>query len=91
MVAVYAAPGMRPVAGAKVAVVPTYVTVPDTDVAPCASVKLDAEMVDGSIASLKVAESLLPMGTPVAPLAGTVEITVGRVVLAAAPVVKVHT
>jgi hypothetical protein len=43
------------------------------------------------MALLKVALSAWLMGTPVAPLAGTVEITVGFVLSAAAPVVKVQT
>ena len=59
--------------------------------APCTSTKVDKEIVDGSMASLKVAESVLPMGTPLAPLAGDVEVTVGAVALMDAPVVKVHT
>ncbi len=36
-------------------------------------------MVEGFIAVLKVAESLLPTGTPVDRLAGTVDVTVGAV------------
>ena len=48
-------------------------------------------MVSGFIASLNVAASALPSATLVAPLAGTVELTVGGVVFVAAPVVKVQT
>jgi hypothetical protein len=40
---------------------------------------VDAVIVEAFIAVLKVAESWLPMGTPVAPLTGTVEVTVGAV------------
>ncbi len=45
-------------------------------------------MVADSIASLKVAVTVVPVLTPVAPLAGDVEVTVGGVVSAAAVVVK---
>ena len=41
----------------------------------------------GSIASLKVAVSALPIGTLVSPAAGTVELTVGAVMSGPAPVV----
>ena len=46
--------------------------------------------VAGSIASLKVAVMLLLTGTLVAVLAGSVEVTVGAVASAVAPVVKPH-
>ncbi len=49
-----------------------------------------AVIVAGSIALLKVALILQLMGTPVAPAAGFVELTVGRVVSEVAHVVKVH-
>ena len=49
------------------------------------TVKVAALIVAGSIASLNVAETRVFTGTAVAPLAGTVEMTVG------APVAKVHT
>jgi hypothetical protein len=47
-------------------------------------------MVDGSIASLKVARTVVLTRTPVAPAVGTVEITVGGTASAAPEVVKVH-
>jgi len=48
-------------------------------------------MVSGSIASLKVALTLWLMPTAVAALTGTVELTVGGVTSAVAPVVKLQT
>ena len=48
-------------------------------------------IVAGAIASLKVALSLLAIGTPVAALVGSVAVTVGLVISAAAPVVNFHT
>ena len=67
-------------------------TVPATAVPPGpASVKVVAAIVAGFIASLKVALTTWLMGTPVAPLAGIVETTVGGVVSGAVAVVKVHT
>jgi len=63
------------------------VTVPATGVAPGpVTVKVAALIVAGFIASLNVAETRVFTGTAVAPLAGTVEVTVGD-----AAVVKVHT
>jgi hypothetical protein len=47
-------------------------------------------IVDGSIASLKVALADWLIPTPVAAFAGTVKLTVGGVTSAAAPVVKVQ-
>ena len=64
---------------------------PETAVVPCFKVKVTVVIVKGSIASLKVAVTALLMVTPVAALAGTVELTVGAVVSGVAPVVKVHT
>jgi hypothetical protein len=43
------------------------------------TVKVTAVMLAGSIASLKVAAKLLLNATPLAPLAGLVELTVGTV------------
>ncbi len=48
-------------------------------------------MVEAFMALLKVAATVWLRGTPVAPFAGIVEITVGLVVSGASPVVKVHT
>jgi hypothetical protein len=53
------------------------------------SVKVDALIVDGVIASLKAALKAWLIGTPVAPFVGTVEITVGKV--AAGTVLNRHT
>ena len=58
---------------------------------PCCSVNVDVLIVTGLTGSLNVADSAFPTGTFVAPLVGTVEVTVGGVVLAVAPVVKVQT
>jgi hypothetical protein len=79
--------------GVKVATLPltAYPTVPVLAVpAGHASVKLAVVRVSGSIASLKLAEISVLSATPVAPAAGTVELTVGAVVSGMAPVVKVQ-
>src|SRR6185295_6330987 len=55
-----------------------------------ASVTLTVVIVVGSIASLKVALIFWLKGTPVAPLTGSVALTVGAVVSGAAPVVKLQ-
>src|SRR5204863_6940685 len=52
--------------------------------------KLAVLIVKGSIASLKVALMARLVATPVAALAGTVELTVGAVVSGVAPVVKLQ-
>src|ERR1041385_7740989 len=75
----------RALVGAKVAVVPTKVTEPATGVVPCFRVKLVVLIVEGSIVSLKVAAIFLLIATPVAAFAGSVELTVGRVVSAGIP------
>src|SRR5260221_14384104 len=54
------------------------------------SVKVEALMVCGDIASLKVAWMAAVPPTPVAAGSGSVDATVGAVVSAVAPVVKVH-
>jgi hypothetical protein len=86
IVAVYTVPVARAVVGVNAAVVPAKVTVPATGVAPGpVKVKVAALIVAGFMASLNVAETAVLTGTPVAPIVGTVETTVG------APVVKLHT
>ena len=55
------------------------------------NVKLVPLRVAAFIASLKVAVTAVLLATPVAPEAGTVTVTVGRVVSGAAPVVKLQT
>ncbi len=77
--------------GVKVAVVPEYVTAPGTSVAPCFRVNEVVVSVEGSIASSKLTETALLTVTPVAALAGIVELVVGAVVSGAAPVVKLQT
>ena len=70
-----------------------YVTVPGT-AAPCVvltSVKLRIEMLAGFMASLKVAVIAVLVGTKVAPGAGTVSTTVGRVVSGGGAVMKLQT
>jgi hypothetical protein len=69
--------GARLLAGAKVAVVPVYDTVPDTNNVPCIKVKEQVVMVEGSIASLKVAVIFWLKGTLVALFTGFVELTAG--------------
>ncbi len=61
------------------------------NVAPCCKVIVKVVIVNGFIASLNVAVIFPFTDTPVAPLAGTVEITTGGVTSAVVPVVKVHT
>jgi hypothetical protein len=86
IVAVYKVLVVRMVVGVNVAVVPAKVTVPPTGVAPGPTKVNVAELiVAGFIASLNVAETTVLTGTPVAPITGTVELTVG------APVVKLQT
>ena len=82
-VAVYTVLDARLAAGVNVATEPaaTYVTAPVTPTPPGpVNMKVVASIVAGFIASLKVALSTWLMGTPVAPLTGMVEITVGGVV-----------
>src|SRR5439155_537880 len=65
--------------------------VPVTAVPPGpVTLKLAVVIVKGSIASLKVALMVWLIGTAVAPLAGTVALTVGGVVSGVAPVVKLQ-
>src|ERR1022692_3090871 len=91
MVATKEVPGARVLDGAKVAVAPIKVTAPGTVTPPCFKVKVDVLIVAGSIGSLKVAESLLLMGTPLDPTEGVTEITTGMSVFTTAPVVKLQT
>src|SRR5438094_8226653 len=66
-------------------------TVPATEVVPCFKVRRALVLVNGSIASLKVAAIFRLVATAVAALAGTVKLTVGAVVSGVAPVVKLQT
>jgi hypothetical protein len=87
IVAIYKVPVVRADEGVNVAVVPAKVTPPFTGVAPGpANVNVAALMVAGFMGSLKVAEIVVLRATPVAPFAGTVEMTVGG-----GAVVKDHT
>jgi hypothetical protein len=86
IVAIYKVAVARADVGVNVAVVPAKATAPATGVAPGPDkVNVAALIVAGFMASLKVAETVVLTATPVAPLTGTVEITVG-----AGAVVKVH-
>jgi hypothetical protein len=81
----------RAVKGEKVAVfvAASYVTVPASATPPAAAATVKvpgAVMVDAAIGALKVAAICWLRGTPVAPLAGTTEVTVGG-----GAVVKVNT
>jgi hypothetical protein len=87
-VAVYIADGESEALGCNVAVEP----LPDTDAGTAVPLlsrktKLLVVTLDGAIASLKVALTLVPTAAPVAPTAGTVLATVGGVV-SGAPVVN---
>jgi len=90
IVAVYRVLAARLLVGSKAATAFVEVTVPETGVAPCVKVKVAAVIVAGSIASLKVAAMFPLTTTLVAVLAGSVELTVGAVVSAVVPVVKLH-
>jgi hypothetical protein len=87
IVAVYKVDVARTAVGVKVAVGPAKVTPPATGVAPGpVTVKVVPLMVAAFMASLNVAETRVLTGTAVAPLAGTVDTTVGG-----AAVANVHT
>jgi hypothetical protein len=87
IVAIYKVPVARADVGVNVAVVPANVTLPFTGVAPGpVKVNVAALIVAGFMGSLNVAEIVVLRATPVAPLAGTVEMTVGG-----GAVAKVHT
>jgi hypothetical protein len=92
IVAVYTVLDARLAAGVKVATEPaaTYVTAPITATPPGpVTAKVIGLIVAGFIATLKVAVRAWLMGTPVAPLAGMVKMTVGGV--AAGTDLKLHT
>jgi hypothetical protein len=80
IVAVYSVSGVRSASGVKVAVWPEATTVPDMEVPAVATVKVVVVTVAVSIAWLKFAMIVVSTATPVAPAAGTVELTVGPVV-----------
>lgn len=80
IVTVYVVEKERLAVGVKVAVVPLYDTAPLILPVPLATVNVDVVMVDAFIASLNVAVMALFAATPVAPLAGIFELTVGVVV-----------
>jgi hypothetical protein len=94
-VSVYEVLAAKGLVGVKVEVfpVPAYATVPSTSVvrdAVGARVKVLLVMVEGSIGSLKTAETVVFVATSVTVQAGLVEITVGGVVSGAVDVVKLH-
>jgi hypothetical protein len=74
-------------AGVKIAVIPSApaATVPETGVAPCFTTKVVVVSESGSIASLKVTETLALRGTPLVPSAGFDELTVGAGMLSSDP------
>lgn len=89
IVAVYWEPPVSAAEGANEAVLPLTSTVPVTAVPPAfASLKLAVVSVEFVIASEKVADIEALVATLVAPFAGDVADTVGRVVSGAAAVVK---
>ena len=90
MVEVYPVAKAKLVDGVKVAVVPLKLTAPVTPVFPLdvlTNEKVEALNVDAFIASLKVAEMATFVPTPVALLAGVIEMIVGTV-LVCVPVVN---
>ena len=72
--------GVKDAEGVKVAVVPLYVTVPETGVVPFIRVNSAVVIVAGSIGSLNVAVTALSIAIAEAELTGLVDITVGGVV-----------
>jgi hypothetical protein len=88
-VAVYIVSGKRAVAGVKIAMVPTVVTVPATGVFACPCWKMKVLVVKGCITSVKTAPTLVLIDTPVAPSALMVLLTTGGVVSGAWVVVVI--
>lgn len=86
----YVVVGARSAEGSKVATLLTELTVPETPFPPVVNVKLSTSIVAGSIASLKVITASLLIPTPLAESAGSLETTVGAVLSATVPVVKLH-
>src|SRR5438477_10572080 len=84
-------PGACVLSGLRLPVTPAQVPVPVLFGSGSFSLKVAVLIVKGSIASLKAAAMLPLMATPVAALAGTVALTVGRVVSGVSPVVKLQT
>src|ERR1044071_449857 len=64
---------------------------PATAVDPCIKVEVAVLIVEGSIASLKVALMVWSIGTLVVPVPGRKALTMGAVVSGVAPVVKLQT
>jgi hypothetical protein len=90
IVAVYTVFKAYVLPGVNVATAPVQLTVPATAVVPgpvTLKVVAGDARVEQSIASLKVAVSVWPIGTPVAVFTGTTAVTAGGGVI----VVKVHT
>jgi hypothetical protein len=81
----------RGTSGVNVATCPVRLTVPRTGTTPADRVKVVAETLAGATGSEKVADTSVPMGTPVAPASGLTAVTVGGVVSGCGPVVKVQT
>src|SRR5580704_5097299 len=68
----------RSIVGTKVPVDPKALTAPETGVSPCCNVKVVAVNVVGSMGTLNVAANILAIETLEAPLAGSVDTTMGR-------------
>ena len=81
---------MRAAAGLKLALLPEHVIAPGTIVVPCFSTNDDEETVAEFMASLKLTDGLMLVGTPEEFAAGVTDRTVGGVTSARATVVKVQ-
>ncbi len=80
----------KSLAGSKVAMLLKERRDPETGLEPWVTVNVVEVIVAGSMASLKVALLFRLMPTPMATSIGSVETTVGAMVSATVPVVKVH-
>lgn len=91
IVTVYKVLSERFAEGIKLAIRPEYASVPETGVCPGpVTLNMAPVIVAGSMISLKVAAIFLLIATPVMPLDGSVEVTVGAVASELVPVVKLH-
>ena len=84
----YTVPAVSREEGSRVNVTPDPVTAAPMRLAASQSLKLPVLTVDASMGSLKVTITLAPVETPVTPLAGATDNTVGGVVSAPAAVVN---
>jgi len=81
IIQVYVLEGKKLLKGVKLTVEPEYATTPVNEVTPSFMVKVDIVIVEGSIGWLNVALTTLLSATLIAPIAGSVEITVGIVLV----------